>query len=104
MDEQEPKDTTPQIATAAVLYSASSDLYCLPHYNKTYWLTVAIYPLPVPESLSNDIYLGTRPSVDGGHYRQAYARSWQAIVPGHMVTLPVTDPLVLDYLAEPQSE
>ena len=109
MAEHEIKDETAATASGVkvmtVIYSHGRDLYRVATYEATkrIWLSVAKFPLPMPEPLApRTPYLGAIRC--GAGWRKAYSIDWSVVQPGITSTLPATDELVVDYAAaEPES-
>jgi hypothetical protein len=81
-----------------ILYSLGRDLYRLPAIDKPCWLSVKVYPMPAAELPADQLYLGAAITADGRGWRKAYSKAWRGIVGGDHATLPVDDPMVVDYL------
>lgn len=107
MAEYETKEvfTAPATGIVTVTFSHGRDLYRIaPEESvKRMWLSVAKFPLPMPESVAPHMpYLGAVRC--GAGWRKAYSVDWSVVRPGLTMTLPATDELVVDYGAADVSE
>lgn len=83
------------VPLVTVLYSIHRDVYKVPSAASTFWLSVLTYA-----------DADQHPSVqtaDGHAWRRIYT-GWTAAQPGAAVTLPMDDPLVVDYLRQTEAE
>jgi hypothetical protein len=87
------------VRLVTILYSLGRDVYRVPTIDKGCWLSVAAYELPPKQLAIGAFYLGPSISADGKHWRKTFSTDWKFIVAGDPVTVPVSDPMVVDYAA-----
>ena len=90
---------SPGIRLVTILYSRDRDLYRVPSIDKSCWLSVKPYELPVTQLKTDALYLGSWMCANGLRWRKAFSTSWRSIIAGEPVTLPADDPLIVDYAA-----
>lgn len=81
----------------SVLFSKERDLYRVPTIAQPVWLSVKIYDPPPVKLPADAIYLGAAITADGIGWRKAYSTAWRSIIAGDKVTVPASDPMVVDY-------
>ena len=88
------------VRLVTVLFSRERDLYRVPSIDKPVWLSVKVYEMAATTLRTGGInlgYLGAATTADGIGWRKAYSAMWRSIMAGDRVTVPASDPMVLDF-------